>query len=356
MQESRPILSIIIPHYNVSDYLDCLYTVLFPQITEKVEVILIDDNSTDDTRNKMQYWEHQQTNPNLKFYYLQTNLGLSGVRNEGSRLALGEYLWFIDSDDTITQDAVMQILQSIEKSQADGIVFDFFRFYSNETICNDTINKAIENHEDIPVKVTRSKYRSLLPETIINKKQTLLSSLFDDAQMYVCFYVIRKKYWDLYPFPKGRSYEDIAVMPKIIYQIDSLYYLPKPLYYYRQREGSIVNTPTLEHCFDMNENMQEISQYFQEKPLSESVRVSLYTFYLRMLRLSYGHLSKYHLLSPQSLQRYQKYETAFLAALPWHTLWFIRHMRTYSVFKFTSLLFLTYKPLYRLVKKILGRY
>jgi hypothetical protein len=202
---------------------------------------------------------------------------------------LGKYLWFIDSDDTITQDAVSQIIQCIEETQADGIVFDFFRLYSNDAICNDTIEAMIASGTKGSFKITRSKYRSLPFKCIIKEKQTMLSSLFDDAQMYVCFYVIRKSYWDLHPFPEGKSYEDIAVMPKITYHLDSLYYLPEPLYYYRQREGSIVNTPILEHCFDMNENMQKIVQYFQERPIVfENYKISRnFFFVLDLLKVSF---------------------------------------------------------------------
>ena len=355
MQEQKILLSIVIPHYNVSSYIDCLYHILFPQLTKETEVILIDDCSTDDTREKMQKWEQEQTNPYIRFHYLQTNLGLSEARNRGIQLASGEYVWFIDSDDTITENAVEKLLYTLRKTKADAIVFDFFRFYGDGTICNNEIKDSLKKDSTNPLQVTRSKYRSLKHNLLTSDKEIQLSALFDDAQMYVCFYVLKKQYWIQNPFPAGRSYEDIAVMPKIIYTLNTLYYIPEPLYYYRQRNESIVNAPTIESCFDMIKNIQNIHIYFRNFPLTENVQISLYTFYIRMLRLSYEKLYKHRLLSEKTYQQYTIYEQIFLKELPWNKYLFILKMRIYPVFKLTSFLFFVNKHIYVFVKKLVGR-
>jgi len=341
-------LSIIIPHYNVMPYIDSLYRTLFPQITEDVELILVEDCSTDTTRKKIQQYERENKNPHITFIYLEKNIGLSAARNRGLFSARGEYTWFIDSDDMISSDAVSRLLSIIHSAKPAGIVFDFFKFSGNE-------NGQTFTDEDIP-KTQRSKFRSLPANMVVSDKITSLNALFDDAQMYVWCYVIQTEYWKHFPFPEGKKFEDIAVMPMIMYHIKSLYYLQEPLYYYRQRENSILSAPTVESCFDMSNVMQQVSDYFKTTDIPETSQISLYTFYLRMLRLSYGNLKEHHLLSATTLKQYQASELSFLKSLPWNRYRFIQKMKIYNIFKFTSLLFLSNKHLYTFVKNLLGKY
>jgi len=352
MQTNEIYLSIVIPHYNVAPYIDCLYHALFPQINHFVEVILIDDASTDNTKEIMKQWETKKIHPNIHFRYQEKNLGLAGTRNAGVKIASGEYIWFIDSDDTIDEKAVKEIIHHIKQTKSDAVVFDFFRFTGRDDICNKELQTALhQNHSD-KLHIERSKYRSLKQNTLITDATLSLTALFNDAQMYVCFYVIKRLFWLENPFPSGKNYEDITVMPKIIYSISTLYYLPQPLYYYRQREGSIVNAPTLQSCFDMIESIQETSRYFLHNTLPENTQVSLYTFYTRMLRLSYEKLYTYHLLTPETIKRYTSYEYDFFNSLPWNRYHFILKMRIYPIFKITTFLFFINKHLYMLIKKI----
>ncbi len=346
MCHEKIILSIVIPHYNVEQYIDCLYGILFPQITEKVEVLLIEDCSTDDTKIKMREWEEKIENPSISFIYLGGNLGLSGARNKGTSLAQGEYLWFVDSDDSIEADTVQTILNIIQKLRPDGIVFDFYKFDGDHGECN----------QDNQLTVKRSKYRSLEPNKVNEDNEVLIQALFDDAQMYTWCYVLKKELWERFPFPEGRKFEDVATMPKIMYSIESLYYLSEPLYYYRQRENSILSCPTVASCLNMVEAMRDVSHYFEDRNLPEVSRMSLYTFYLRMLRLFYGDLREYNLLSKETLHQYQEEENYFFNILPWNKYQFIQKMQIYPMFKFTSLLFVSNKKIYAFVKNLLGKY
>jgi glycosyltransferase involved in cell wall biosynthesis len=341
-------LSIVVPHYNVAQYIDCLYMKLFPQITSKVELLLIEDCSTDTTKEKMQQYENTNKNENISFIYLEQNLGLSGARNRGVSLAKGEYIWFIDSDDFIDPNSIKTILNIIHSLKPTGIVFDFCKFFGNDGKCHDS-NKNIPN-------LQYSKTRSLPKNILVSDKYIRLNALFDDAQMYVWCYIIQTKYWKQFPFPEGKKFEDVTVMPMIIYNIDTLYYLEEPLYYYRKRDHSILSAPTVESCFDMSNAMQEVSKYFQSKNLPEVSQISLYTFYLKMLRLSYGNMKEHHLFSNSSLKQFQESEHYFLKALPWNKYQFISKMKMYTIFKFTSFLFLSNKHIYTFVKNLLGKY
>ena len=330
-------LSIVIPHYNVAPYIDTLYNSLLPQLTDNIELILIEDCSKDLTKEKIQDWEKKITHPHTRFIYLEKNVGLSEARNIGLDNALGTYVWFIDSDDYIASDTTSTLVELLDSYSPDGIVFDFIKFKDEKT-------------------QQRSKWRSLQPNQINQNSEMLLQTLFNDAQMYVWCYVLKKTLWQKYPFPIGKKFEDITVMPKIMYDVTSLYYLPKPFYYYRQRENSILSAPTVESCFNINDAMKQVYLYFRDLPLSEQTRMSLYVFYFKTLRLSYGTLRKHHLLSSEVYKNYQKEEKYFFDILPFSPYRFIFKMKIYPAFKITSFLFLINKNLYFAVKSLIGRY
>lgn len=343
-------LSIIIPHYNVAPYIDCLYRTLIPQLTEKVELILVEDCSTDSTREKMKQWEDKITHPNTLFIYLNNNLGQSGARNTAIERARGEYIWFIDSDDFIHHTSVAKVIHTIKQYNPDGIVFDFYEFDGNNGECID-----MGNSKDPSIKFIRSKQRTLSPYTLNKGKEKLIQSLFDDAQMYPWSYIFKKSFWQAHPFPEGRKFEDVATLPKIIDTLDTLYYLPETLYYYRRRENSTLSAPTVNSCLDMGIAMRDLYNYFKDTNMTEASQISFFTFYLRMLRHAYGDLRYHNLLSKDVLAKYKQEESFFFKVLPWNRYRFLVTMHIYPIFKITSLFFFINKNMYTVIKRMVGK-
>ena len=97
-------LSIIIPYYNVKPYTDELLDCLAPQITDDVEVILVDDGSKEIYETKYKEW---------CTVYRQKNKGVSAARNKGLELSHGEYIAFIDSDDLVAPEYVSRIFSKM---------------------------------------------------------------------------------------------------------------------------------------------------------------------------------------------------------------------------------------------------
>lgn len=149
-------LSIIIPYYNVKPYTDELLDRLLPQITDEVEVILIDDGS--DVPYSTQYEWCQ--------VYRQKNKGVSGARNAGLSFATGEYIAFIDSDDLVADDYVSRILSKIPfdhlemswKSLPGGQQFEYQLHSDSDRLSN-------------PSAVTRVFNRSLIGTTRFNENK-----------------------------------------------------------------------------------------------------------------------------------------------------------------------------------------
>ena len=120
-------LSIILPVYNVEKYIsECLKSII-PQLGEKTELIIVDDRSPDmsiDICEKI-----TEGVPNIYIKKRSENGGLSAARNTGIEVAKGEYVWFVDSDDYIENNAVSILLKSIEEgSKVDIVQFNHRRF------------------------------------------------------------------------------------------------------------------------------------------------------------------------------------------------------------------------------------
>lgn len=122
-------LSIIIPTYNVEEYIEeCLKSIL-PQLTDECQLIIIDDHSTDNTVPKiieMINYNFEDENK-YKFYINIKNEGVSASRNKGLNIADGEYIAFLDSDDMVKPNYIKNILESI-KSKKDYYKVSWERF------------------------------------------------------------------------------------------------------------------------------------------------------------------------------------------------------------------------------------
>jgi len=114
-------LSIIIPTYNVVNYIDECLQSLLPQLTDECELIIVDDCSTDGTKEKIfgyltqemasKYFQYKDGEKNFKFYMHEANKGVSAARNVGLKVATGEYIDFIDSDDNIVEGYIKKMLE-----------------------------------------------------------------------------------------------------------------------------------------------------------------------------------------------------------------------------------------------------
>lgn len=123
----KPWLSIIVPIFNAQDFLEDALESIFSQIDSSVEVVLVDDGSTDNSRSVIDHYASRAS----VVVHLQRNLGLGAARNVGIGLASGEYIWFVDSDDLIAAGSVLDLNNlTIEDEQPDVVLFSANRFYS----------------------------------------------------------------------------------------------------------------------------------------------------------------------------------------------------------------------------------
>lgn len=225
------LVSIIVPIYNVEQYLDICLSSIEKQSYQNWEAILVNDGSTDNSKLICQKFVDED--PRFKYYY-QANAGLSGARNFGLDNANGDYVIFVDSDDYLDSDALNNLLHGLVQYNADMIIGSHIDFYGN--------GFSSENCDSI------SKEYKLIT------CGTALDGLFgSDHMVYGASWgkLYKRTIFNNIRFPIGKAYEDIVPITRIYLDVKPIIVLSNIIvYYYRQRQGSIVRTPSLKNLSD----------------------------------------------------------------------------------------------------------
>ena len=214
------LISVIVPVYNVEKYLNECINSIVKQEYKNIEIILVDDGSTD-TSGKM-CDQLATTDERIRVIH-KKNGGLSDARNHGISEAHGTYLAFIDSDDFVSQDFISSLYRNLVQNDADIAVCGFNRYFDEQNIINDQI-QGID--------------KKLSPEEAI--KYLNIYGYYSDS---ACNKLFQRSLFVDIEFPVGRLFEDTLVMVKIFDRTKAVYYNSNAKYFYRQRKGSIVTTP-----------------------------------------------------------------------------------------------------------------
>ena len=209
-------ISIIIPVYNVEEYLPaCFHSVIY-QTYKNIEIVLVDDGSTDKSGRLCD--EYAKNRDNVKVIH-QENQGLSGARNSGVRISTGDYVCFVDSDDVVARDYAEVLLNTL-KDDADVAITRMVKFYD-----------VIPYEDYVPFKVQKLSNAEALK---ILCNQTKFGNT-------ACAKLYKRYLVEQFPYPAGKLYEDLATTYKIIGKANGICYCPQVTYFYRQRHGSIMN-------------------------------------------------------------------------------------------------------------------
>ena len=217
---NKQLLSVIIPVYNVEKYLDRCIRSVIGQSYENLEIILVDDGSTDNSPNLCDEWIKRDER--IRVIH-KINGGLSDARNAGLEVARGELITFVDSDDYIMLDMYSQMIEALNLYDADiSVCGDFF---VNE---EKQIYKIENVHELSDIEVF-SKQEAI---EILCMDRYIVSHAWDKS--YKRKVIIGER------FPIDHNYEDIYVMHNIFLNACKIVHINQPKYFYIQREGSIV--------------------------------------------------------------------------------------------------------------------
>lgn len=239
---AQPKITVIVPCYNVEKYvIQCLET-LVKQTFKNIEIICIDDGSTDCTNEILsRFCQHDKR---IKIV-TQQNSGVSVARNKGLMLAKGEYISFIDSDDWIDENYFENLLSAIERNNCD--------------IAATTIIRKRKYFQKNRVHYTKEIVYKTLQEKI------------NICKIPQCCYTVNKLYKknlikNNY-FEEGKFFEDVLWLPKILKKADKLVTVTNTSYYYRVTKGSIVKTTSKRKQNDSYNAKKFIINFFDENDL-----------------------------------------------------------------------------------------
>lgn len=251
-------ISVIIPVFNVEQYINYAVESVLSQTYKNIEIILVDDGSIDNTSilcDKL-----SEKNKQIKVIH-KPNGGLSDARNCGIDNATGDFILFLDGDDYWNdKEAVEVLVKRVSKSQADILNFSYIKYYEDT-------NQFIKYFDDIPncpldlPKKERKKYildNNLYIASACNK--LIKKSLFEDGDLY---------------FIKGIYSEDIDWCLRLLIKAESVDFICENFYCYRQRSDSITHTINDKKCHDLTNN---ILKCFSMVNKSESLQDVLYKY------------------------------------------------------------------------------
>ncbi len=242
-----PWLSILIPVYNVQDYLvECLVSVV-KQCDSQIEIIVLDDKSTDGSLRVLNEFAASSHHP-LKILQHPTNMGLSAARNSLLESAEGEYIWFLDSDDALNDGAVAE-LQSVVRQHSPELVLCDYRIWRTEG--SSTYGKAKKERH---VKTFAGPANELM-----SNPDQLFIGMYTHGKLHSWSKIAKRSLWagDL-QFPKGKYFEDMVVTPRLALRATTFYYSPSVWVLYRQREGSILAVPNPKKIDDMSSGVEGV--------------------------------------------------------------------------------------------------
>ena len=248
--KNRPIISIIVPIYNVESYLERCIESILNQSFKEFELILVNDGSTDSCKDICN--EYKKRDSRIVVVN-KKNEGVSSARNLGLDLAKGEYIGFIDPDDFINKDMYKILFDTIQANNSDMVICDYYK------VNEDDINKFRNlkcNCENIKIKNLNNL------ESIDNLFLTGEKFIFAWNKLYK-----RDLFSDL-RYEQGRIYEDEYLAHRILYKCKKVSVIEVKMYYYVQRKGSIVNSPFTVRKFDKVYAIKDRVDFLREKNLT----------------------------------------------------------------------------------------
>ncbi len=238
-----PIISVIVPVYNCEDYVEYCLESIIGQTYCNLEIIVINDGSTDSSGNICNRFLSDR-----RVTVLHTeNYGLSYARNLGCNKSSGDFILFVDSDDFIQEDTIECLLYVQEKTSSDIVISDYRRVECHE------IQEGSEDHN----------YKTICSEDAISK---LFGSLHDVFEYGTAWgKLINKRLVLRYPFPVGKLWEDVFVMYKIYDAAESIAVVESVKYNYFKNVHGITSRPFSRKNLDYLEGMKKRLIFLEKK-------------------------------------------------------------------------------------------
>lgn len=259
----KSLVSIIVPVYNTQDYLKRCVDSLQKQTYPNLEIILMDDGSTDNSLDICR--KFAEADARIKVIS-HPNRGVGAVRNAGLACVRGEYVAFVDSDDWVEPDMYESLLGVMVSERADMVCCSHFREMENKS----ELSNAIGNSKVI---LTREEAFEAL-----RVGKFVLNFLWDK--------LFRREVLSDVVFPEKRQFEDLIVSGQWLYNVSKVVYLPLPKYHYAIRSNSLTNgvdTFNLQWRYEMVKALVEQNDFCVRKGLWKKASGKLFRTCVHLL-------------------------------------------------------------------------
>lgn len=242
-----PTISVIVPVYNVEKYLHCCVDSILAQTFTDIEVLLVDDGSTDGSGAICD--EYAQKDSRVRVFH-KANGGVSSARNLGLDEAVGEYFLLCDSDDVIHPQLLAMAVSEIEQNELDCLIYGYSCVAENITF--EEVRKEIRKKETVE---------------LMNREQVLREILRGQRfRMLAWNKLYRAELWESIRYPVGRKYgDDTSVTYRLMDLCQKVGYVETPYYYYRMRTGSALHSAISEENLQIFDAYNELLLYFRKK-------------------------------------------------------------------------------------------
>ena len=248
-------VSVIVPVYNVYDYLDKCLNSLVNQTLRDIEIIVVNDGSPDNSQEIIDKYTKKYKNVHS---YIKENGGLSDARNFGIEKATGEYIAFLDSDDYVSYDMYKKMYEKAVSGNFDMVVCDVNYVYED----SDIVKRVSSN---IELDTTNIK------KAMLNIYPAAWNKIFK-----------KKLFKNDVRFKKGVWFEDVEFIYRMLPYVKSIGVVKEPFNQYLQREGYITKSidPRIYNYID---NFNGIIEYYQKNKLYDKYYKELEYCYVRYL-------------------------------------------------------------------------
>ena len=265
--EQEPLISVIVPVYNVERYLDQCLESIVAQSYRHLEILVVDDGSTDGSGAMCDHWADRDERISVIH---QANGGLSSARNSALDIMSGELVMMVDSDDVLHPECTATLHAAMQQEDASMVVGDYTCFTDGQPQWSSSLQSQPAKHR-------------------YNQQESLLAVLYQQGLTHSAWgRLYRAELFDGIRYPVGKYYEDFAIIYPLLKKCDTVVKIDCSIYGYRQRKNSILDTFSSKRA-DILDIGEQLEQYMlqQDAQYCDAARSRLLSAYFNILLLSH---------------------------------------------------------------------
>lgn len=279
MSSSSPLLSVIVPFYNNEDFILAGLSSLFDQIADDIEVVIIDDGSSDASATLVRQFLAEKQHPRTTFIS-QANGGIAHARNVGLQNVTGNYVTFLDGDDVLSSDYLAILRPLLLAGKDDLIDFKYHKFSGNPPA---------------PSASSETRYEVYDFE---HYGRACLKPLFVHSMWHLWSRIYRRTLLAGEAFEDGRRYEDVIFTPFQYFKTRKIAHLDHQLYFYRDNSQGITRNIQVKDIEDMRFAMKKMLQFVDDhrgdEPLRQLAALMLANCFSELKAMSKAVYGYYH--------------------------------------------------------------